>query len=438
MTKKYIYDSVDPVHINLEDIPKHQADLLAESEHFCIYPWIHIHTYPTGQTYPCCHADMHEPLGSTKVHTLKELWNSPKMKELRRNMLDNKPSKVCNGCYEQENSGFFSGRKSANKHHGHHIARTDRTQKDGKLKQFDLTYWDTRFSNICNLSCRTCGHIFSSSWYKDQVMLCANSNDYGWSKHNKPLNIAGRYSTDLITQLMEHIDTVEQIYFAGGEPLQMHEHYTILDELVKRKRFNVRLIYNTNFTNLELKGKHVFEYWKQFDSVSIGASLDGEGKHAEYIRKGTEWEKVVENRKQMLKECPNVDFYISATLSIMNALHLPDFHKSWVKQKLINPQDFNINILQDPEHYRIDIATEAYKKRIKEKYKRHIKWLDSKDDLQRASTGYKSAINFLDATDNTRLLQKFSEKVAELDMIRKEYILDYIPELKGLNNESSK
>ena len=44
----------------------------------------------------------------------------------------------------------------------------------------------------------------------------------------------------------------------------MEEHYKILDELVKRNRFDVRLIYNTNFTHTKLKNNSVFEYWKLF------------------------------------------------------------------------------------------------------------------------------------------------------------------------------
>jgi hypothetical protein len=43
--------------------------------------------------------------------------------------------------------------------------------------------------------------------------------------------------------------------------LMMAEHYNILDELERRGRFDVRLIYNTNFTHV-LKDRPVFDYWK--------------------------------------------------------------------------------------------------------------------------------------------------------------------------------
>jgi sulfatase maturation enzyme AslB (radical SAM superfamily) len=233
-------------------------------------------------------------------------------------------------------------------------------------------------------------------------------------------------------QLEPHLDYVEQIYFAGGEPLLMEEHYRILEELVQRKLFHVRLIYNTNFTHTELKGKSVFEYWKLFDSVAVGASLDDSGARGEYIRKGTDWAVVEKNRQEMLQVCPQVDFYISPTLSIMNAWHLPDFHRDWTERGLIRAQDLNVNILQDPLYYRIDIAPEEYKQRLATKYLSHIMWLRERDPLERATTGFESAIKFMMATDNTHLIDTFWNKTHKLDNIRRENIMDTIPELAAL------
>ena len=212
----------------------------------------------------------------------------------------------------------------------------------------------------------------------------------------------------------------------------MEEHYRILDELVRRKRFDVRLIYNTNFTHTDLKGTSVFEYWKQFDSVAVGASLDASGARGEYIRKGTVWAVVEQNRRDMLKICPEVDFYISPTLSIMNAWHLPDFHRDWVAKGLIRTQDLNVNILQDPPHYRIDIAPAEYKGALLTRYRKHITWLGGQDPLQRATQGFESAITFMTATNNTSLIDTFWRKTQELDAIRKENILDIITEVAAL------
>lgn len=416
---QYKYNSTDLVRPT--ELSEREEFLLKDSKTFCIYPWIHLHAYPTGEAYPCCHAEMAYPVGNARFKTLEEIYRDAPMRELRNDMLNERANPACGRCYEQEESGFFSGRKSANKHHGHHIKRID----DGK---FQMSYWDIRFSNLCNLSCRSCGHIFSSSWYQDQAQLAGPE----WAKNNRALNIAGRNKDDMWEQLMPHIDYVEQIYFAGGEPLMMEEHYRILDELERRGRFDVRLIYNTNFTQTRLKDREVFDYWKKFTSVAVGASLDAQGPRAEYIRRGTDWAAVERNREEMLRVCPNVDFYISPTLSIMNALHLPAFHKTWVEKGYIRAQDLNVNILQDPAHFRIDIAPIKYKQRVRQAYAEHLEWLRPQDPLQRATQGFESAITYMMATDNSQLLSEFWSKTHELDAIRNESMLVAIPELEAL------
>ena len=416
----YNYNSTDLVQQT--QLTQREQFLLHDSKTFCIYPWIHIHAYPTGEAYPCCHAEMAHPVGNCRTHSLEHIWGDEPMQALRKDMLSETPNAACGRCYEQEASGFFSGRKSANKHHGHHVKKLE-------SNPFELTYWDIRFSNLCNLKCRSCGHIFSSQWYQDQARLAGPE----WKLNNSVLNYAGRDETDMWTQLEPHLDYVEQIYFAGGEPLLMEEHYRILEELVRRGRTDVRLIYNTNFTHTDLKGRSVFEYWKQFESVAVGASLDGHGRPAEYIRKGTVWADVIKNRHDMLRICPEVDFYVSPTLSILNAAHLPGFHREWVAAGLIKPQDLNVNILQDPAYYRIDIAPQAYKAELTQKYYDHLNWLKSVGDpLGRATQGFESAITFLNATDNTHLIDSFWRKTHELDSIRKESWSNILPELKAL------
>jgi radical SAM protein with 4Fe4S-binding SPASM domain len=425
----YNYNSARPIKIAIEDLtPRHQ-ELLLESNTFCMYPWVHMHVEPSGRVSPCCGANYKDEssIGHTSDSSLKEIWNGQPLRDLRVKMLNNQPSETCARCYESEKAGFFSMRLSANKHHGHHIELVESTSESGHVDQFKMIYWDVRFSNICNLRCRSCGPSFSSQWYQDQLKIAPD-----YAKNHKALIFAGKFESDLWEQLLEHIDHVEQIYFAGGEPILMDEHYRILEELERREKFNVRLIYNTNFTQIKLKDRTVFDYWKKFDSVAVGASLDGMWQHGEYIRKGTVWEEIEENRRLMIEVCPKVDFYISATLSILNALHLPDFHRDWVAKGFIKPQDFNVNILTEPPHYRIDIATREYKKQIEEKYRQHLAWLSPNDYLRRASNGFESAINFMMATDNTQLIDQFWKKTRELDAIRDEDILAIIPELKAL------
>jgi sulfatase maturation enzyme AslB (radical SAM superfamily) len=198
----------------------------------------------------------------------------------------------------------------------------------------------------------------------------------------------------MLAQMLPHIPHLEQVYFAGGEPLIMKEHYFMLEKLIEYNKSDIRIQYNTNFSELRYKDKHVFDYWKHFKNVSVGASLDASGKRAELMRKGTNWEQTLLNRRRMIEEVPHVDFYINATVSAMNVLHVLDFHKEWTELGLIQAKDWNINICQSPDWYRIDIFPEKFKNEvIIPAYEKHLEWLEPQDPLQRATSGYKSLIN---------------------------------------------
>jgi len=418
----YDYNSRRPVFVELESLRDDQQKMLMESKHFCMIPWTHIHGFPTGEAYPCCLGEMSHPIGNMRENTLEEIWNGDQYVKMRKNMLADKPCKECTRCYEQEEQGFFSMRNSSNKHFGHHIHKVDQ----GVNPEFELVYWDIRFSNQCNLKCRSCGPMFSSLWYDDHIKM------HGQPPNHKRIEWAGRNKNDIWEQMIPHIDHIEQIYFAGGEPLIMQEHYNILKELIKRERFDVKLIYNTNFNETLYKDLDVLDYWGMFDSVSVGASLDASGDRAELMRKGCDWNKITTNRERMLKKCPKVDFYVSPTLSLMNVDHVPDFHKDWVELGLLKPQDLNINILQSPDWYRVDCLPGNIKKDFTQKLNEHIDWLSPKDHLQRATNGFKSLISFMNAQDNTKHLQKFNQVTNQLDKVRTEHFYKVFPELESI------
>lgn len=419
----YDYNSRRPVFVELESLREDQQKRLMESKTFCMIPWTHIHGFPTGEAYPCCLAEMKYPIGNTREQTLEEIWNGEKYTNMRKQMLKDQPCVECTRCYEQEESGFFSMRNSHNKHFGHHIDKVDQ----GINPKFNIVYWDIRFSNLCNFKCRSCGDIFSSLWTKENKAR-------GVTDKSAPNVVyAGKFKLDIWEQMQPHLDTIEQVYFAGGEPLMMEEHWLILNALIERKRFDVKLIYNTNFSKMIYKGQNVLEMWKLFDSVSVGASLDAMGIRAENMRKGTKWSEVEQNRRDMLKICPDVDFYISPTLSILNSHHIIDFHKDWVSKGLLKPQDLNVNILQSPEYYRIDVLPQDMKQKLVKKYKEHIEWLEPQDHLTRATNGFKSAVDFMMAKDNSDLLQNFRDYTNKFDLFRNENTYADFPELEQLN-----
>ena len=427
----YEYGSRVPVGISLEELEWEEQFRLMKSKYFCILPWMHMHVWPTGKVYPCCVADNNLPVGDLKKNNLEEIWNDTGMRTLRRNMMSEIPSNECRRCYSDEKHGLFSMRNSSNKHFGHNISDQVYTLDNGYHNEFKLKYWDIRFSNICNFKCRYCGPAFSSNWWEDKAALYGKEN----IGHDKFL-YSGKDKEDTWNQMQEHLPHVEQIYFAGGEPLIMEEHYRLLKWLVENNRTNVRLIYNTNFSELTFKKQNVLDWWKKFDSVSVGASLDAMGSRAEYMRKGTIWNEIEDNRIKMMEVCPNVDFYVSATVNIFNLLHITDFHREWTKKGLIAAQDININILNGPDYYRCDVLPQKYKDIAIANIENTIDWLKDKDHLTRATNGYKGLINFLNATDNSNLLRKFFKVTDELDNLRKEKFEEVFLEFGDLRDHT--
>ena len=77
----YNYNSTDLARPT--QLTEREEFLLKDSKTFCIYPWIHVHAYPTGEAYPCCHAEMKVgQIGNCKKNTLAEIWNSPDRKSV--------------------------------------------------------------------------------------------------------------------------------------------------------------------------------------------------------------------------------------------------------------------------------------------------------------------------------------------------------------------
>lgn len=138
-----------------------------KSPTFCFVPWVTMLFLPDGKTLPCCSADYAQPIGDAGTESIAALWNSPRMRQLRRNMLAGKKSSLCNGCYMEDRLGTLSFRTICMDRFDHHWPVVESTQNDGSVTKVNLAYLDVRASNTCNLRCRTCGSELSSSWWND-------------------------------------------------------------------------------------------------------------------------------------------------------------------------------------------------------------------------------------------------------------------------------
>jgi sulfatase maturation enzyme AslB (radical SAM superfamily) len=298
------------------------------------------------------------------------------------------------------------------------------TNDDGSVDKVNLAYVDVRFSNICNLRCRTCGPELSSAWHDDAVALKPN--------HSLPrvvnINKTGKFWDELV----QYLDKTEEVMFAGGESLITDEHYRILDYLIANDKTDVKLKYTTNFTNFYYKNRNLFDLWLKFDTVHVSASLDGSYKRGEYLRKGMVWEDVVSNRKRMILEVPFVQFDVSATVSLINILHLPDFNREWVNERLVNVNGFRLNLLTEPQYLSIRTLPYNLKARAIEKVLEHIDWLEDNGADSSVVNEWDGILQFMEKHDTSDLLSSFKTNTMSVDRIRSESFLDVFPELGEL------
>ena len=391
----------------------------SDSKTFCILPWIHTNLSPNGNVYPCCMSLQQAPVGNLNQHPMKSIFNNDRMKQIRLNMLSGTQSRECIRCYGLEKRGSPSDRIRSNKRFKQYFDYVQDTEADGTVP-YRIRYVNWNTSNLCNLRCRSCGPTLSSNWYEDYIAM-----DNNVPEHPKIMKV------DALDQILEVADDVDEFYFAGGEPLMIEANYILLEELIRRKRSNARLRYNTNLTQLFYKNKSILDLWNHFDHVEVGASLDAMGPRAELMRKGTKWNDVVKNRLLLKAQSPHVKFSIACTLGLLNSLHAVDFHKEWVDQRFIDVNGFGLNLLQSPSWQRLDVLPKNLKQAVTTRYQEHIDWIESHGGNVDA---WQTAIEFVNHTDNSKHLPLFLERTEKLDQLRSEDTFSVFPELTSLRN----
>jgi len=296
---------------------------------FCVLPWTHFFHDPSGDISPCCSSDEQPTksaglkrtsslLGNIKDHKDHEsIINHPWYNDLRLKMLNGEKSSACKYCYDAEDHGAQSLRTSKNEMLDQMITMDEinnMTNPDGSLKDFKMRYWDIRFSNICNLSCRMCGPAYSHTSAKEEEIKFNGS--YVKKAHDDD-------NFDEILKKYGPLDELYDIYLAGGEVLFQPEHWQLLEHLIKIGKTDVMIMYNTNLTKLDYDNYKLLDYISKFKDVTFTVSVDGTGDLLEYIRWGSRWETIVDNLNQV-QQLPNVNLRFNHVVMFYNVLALSD------------------------------------------------------------------------------------------------------------------
>lgn len=364
----------------------------------------------SGEYKLCCFSE-YAPDGltlGTYDQEIDSVWNGEVMRRARKDLLEGNPVPDCEwACFNKEQLGSKSNRQIVNEKYQDLWELQASTLEDGSIKNYP-TYLDVRFGNLCNFTCRMCGPHSSTSWYKEYPIHTNKAIDH---------------YTDNDT-FWENIDkiapSIQEVYFAGGEPFVQEGHYKLLTYLINNNySSNIEIYYNTNLSYRKFKKFDLVELWGNFKNVKVWPSIDGFGKQNEYSRKGFNWEQFKDN----------VDHYIdhiesfSAVIHIYSIWSMPELIL-WAKKKKIRVYG---TTLIAPEYQSITCLPKEVKKRINSKYKDFFTGYLSMLDVEEVSM-IKSWLTYMNSVDESHRLRKFKISNDRRDASRNEAFLDFYPE----------
>jgi len=323
-----------------------------KSKTFCPLPWIHLATRPNGDVRVCCTANASgagqsddKQAGLIKQngvemnlrnHTIEEVWNSDFMKDTRLDMLNDRIPQSCKKCFVEETNGIVSKRQWETEVWSHRIdidSIVGKTAPDGSLP-VDIPYFDLRLGNMCQLKCIMCSPHDSSSWIKDwkqqypKYTIFDLKQDQGW---NKDYDYTWYQKGSFLDTMKSQAANIQELYFAGGEPLLIPEHYKILEYMIETgSAKNCILRYNSNGIDLPPK---LFELWKHFKSVKFNFSIDAVGDKNDYIRYPSKWNNIVHNLNILDQTDNNITVNIAAAVQLLNVCYLSELAEWKINQK---------------------------------------------------------------------------------------------------------
>jgi len=387
---------------------------------FCVIPFINITTHARGDVKMCCHAHpdsssefARKPDGSRyniSKDDLEEAFNSEAHRKLRLDMLNGIENDTCTRCLNEEKAGLESPRERFNERF-----------KDLKNIEFkevmplDIRYADLKLSNLCNLKCRMCSPFSSSQWVSeewnsvskvvdDSVHRQLNKNDFielknlDWSNEDISTN-----------NLLKIADTVEELYFLGGEPTLIKANLDMIDHVIANGRSkDILLKIISNVTNLP---KDLLSKFTHFKKVEVLCSIDAKGSLLRYIRYPATWDLVLKNLNK-LKAMDNVYTQIDCTVTNYSIHRLDEFLEWYQTQEGVG---LYLNILHWPRWLNIHSLPAEMKKDIAKRLKKYPE-------------ANKVVTFMLDQDKYEEDFPEFISYTKNLDESRNQNILDEIPE----------
>ena len=417
-----------------------------KSKTFCPLPWIHLATRPNGDVRVCCTANASGAGNDNKTaglvkkdgiamnmrdHTIEEVWNSEHMRSTRLQMLKGEIPESCRKCFVEEERGIISKRQWETEVWQKRLdidSIVAQTDEQGNLP-VNIPYFDLRLGNLCQLKCIMCSPHDSSSWIKDwklQYPTYKNQSlkqDQGW---DTSFDYTWYKKGSFIDSMKDQAKYIKELYFAGGEPLLIPEHYAILEFMVEEgyaKDCCIR--YNSN--GLELPDK-LFSLWSHFKEVTFNFSIDAYGDKNDYIRYPSKWETVQNNIHKLDKCDANIYVNVAAAVQFFNVLYIDELAKWKLSQNFskVNAMPFGggligTHLVYLPNYMNIRVLPQNLKELAKQRIESFIDsqkfntfWLQHPMGMKR----WQGIVDYMMAEDWSERLPALVEYIETNDKTR--------------------
>jgi sulfatase maturation enzyme AslB (radical SAM superfamily) len=370
------------------------------------------------------------------------------MRDVRKKILCGERPEVCKPCFDLEDQGVESLRQR----HIKNAIPESRINlypnaldalRDDYTMPFELPTMEIKLNNLCNLKCRMCNPLDSTSWndWEEVKPFYEKEGNYLVKTVDRLVNKPGKYigpfdDTDKwwesFEKLLPHFRRVE---FAGGEPLMDPQHYKILD-MLKPYAKNIEIKYATNGTTLGIKGgRTIHDYWPYFKSVAVNVSIDGIHDVYNYIRSNGDFNLVEQNIKE-IQTIPNVNRVVGAFTAqagnILQAAECIDYFLN----------EMGIVFYSHRVSYPNVLSAQVLPQQLKDEAIKRLEAVDRAlwafDIVQKhpileqiTQQQIKDNINYLRAKDQSHLWPDFIEFNRRLDSTRNQDLFKVVPEFKN-------
>lgn len=384
------------------------------SKTYCPLLWVHSSLQNGNSVFPCCMFMDSKPFNH--AGNFKDLYFSKKMNQIRTDMLSGKEIKGCEQCYSSEKNGLQSMRQRAIERFGY--------TSDICVRDLNIV-----LDNLCNLKCRMCNSGYSHLWYDEEEKL-----------YPKTFSPQKYFQNTLYEEIdFTHIESVE---VTGGEPLYSPHFKKLLKKIKQSSNLeNFSFSYITNGTIVP--DREIVDLFLKMKSVQITISIDAVGKLNDYIRKNSNFDKIVKNLNfynSLIND--KISINILSTIGIYNG---NKFHEIENFFKTNFPQfSWSFDVIQYPKH----LSLQHMPADLKKIYSNHIQnkallnfMFEDKENLFSHFLCMSKQLdkNRNEAINENKILQEFIHQQENNYKINKkltdEYYINFIKELIDIESD---